>query len=124
MNVTGESFLYATAKLALTVGGFASLTNVFKRGSRDLSAQEIAGIELMLQHCYAGVLFSLLQIPFAYMFAREDLAWQVSSSLMGLFLGVELFYALNVVAKLIAAKAPPRRPLWLQFHFATFTFAV
>lgn len=124
MNMKGENFLLAVAQISLALGGFTGLINAFRHMGQDWLPQEIAGMKLIFQHCFAGVFFALLPFPLFYMWDLEPMAWQYSSLALAVFLAFQLCINAFTIGKLLGAGTPPRRLKMLLFHFFPFTLGL
>ena len=92
--MTGENYLLAVARIALTFVGFASLVALLRHSGRDWLPQEVKGLKLMFEFDLAATLFALLPFPLLYTFGPKNQAavWRISGSLLTAYLLGTLWY--------------------------------
>jgi hypothetical protein len=122
----GESFLLTIAQIALALAGFAGIIGAFRQAEREWKPQEIAGLQLMLEHTFAAVLFALLPFPLFFVLSLQIKVWSIASSLLAGFLILEFIIQRRRIILLSVRGAAPRRSSGLKYFFfpPTAIFAV
>ena len=89
--MTAEPFFLAIASIGMSLTGFVTIVAVFLKHSekREWLPQDVAGLQLMVEHSLAAVLFGLLPSATSLLIHNECIMWRSVSAVLALVLLLE-----------------------------------
>ena len=125
-DMTGELFFLTIASVGMSLTGFVTIVAVFLSHSekREWLPQDVAGLQLMVEHSLAAVLFGLLPSATSLLIHNEHILWRSVSAALALMFLFELLIQINRVKICSERGAAPRRFKTLLFVWFPMSFVV
>ena len=115
--MTGELFFLTIASVGMSLTGFVTIVAVFLSHSekREWLPQDVAGLQLMVEHSLAAVLFSLLPSVTSLLIHNEHILWRSVSTVLALVLLLKFFVQRHRIKVYSKRGTAPRRLKTLHF---------